>query len=109
MSGAGFKIEVDDLLAIAPQIGESGQVLVDSMNSAVATLQSLGSFWGDDKPGTQFAASYQKISAEVLLMLTKIAEDLEGVSQGLTKMAASYGQTEADITEGFRHGGTYAL
>jgi hypothetical protein len=74
------------------------------MNIAATTLQSLGTFWGDDKAGTAFAATYQKAAADVLLMLTKIAEDLDGISQGLTQMAQRYGQTEADLTENFHRG-----
>jgi uncharacterized protein YukE len=105
MSEPGFKVQVDDLLSVAPAFGGNGQAVGDYLNQAAAALQSLGAFWGGDKPGTQFAATYQKVSAEVLLMLTKIAEDLEGISQGVTKMAAKYGQTEADITATFRaHG-----
>ena len=98
----GFKIEVDDLLAIAPTFDGNAQALVDDLNQVAASLQALGSFWGDDKPGAQFAAMYQKITAEVMLVLTKTAEDLDGISVGLKNMAAHYGQTEADITTTFR-------
>lgn len=99
----GFKVEVDDLLAIAPHFDGGAQALVDYLNQAATTLQALGAFWGNDKPGTQFAATYQKIAADVMLMLTKTAEDLQGIGQGITEMAAHYGQTEADITTTF-HG-----
>lgn len=106
MSGDGFKIEVDDLLAIAPTFDGNAQALVDYLNQAASSLQSLGSFWGNDAPGNQFAATYQKVASEVMLMLTKTAEDLEGVYEGLKNMAAHYGQTEADITSTFHgHGG----
>ena len=97
MSTDGFKVQVDDLLSVAPSFASNAQDLTDALNNAVASLQALGSFWGDDKPGTQFAGSYQKVVSEVLLMLAKGAEDLEGISQGLTQMAARYGQTETDI------------
>lgn len=104
MSSDGFKIQIDDLLSVAPAFDGNAQAIVEYLNQAAASLQSLGAFWGGDKPGTQFAATYQKIASEVLLMLTKSAEDLEGISQGLTQMAARYGQTEADITNTFhRH------
>jgi hypothetical protein len=102
-SADSFKIEVDDLLAIAPHFDGGGQALVDYLNQAATALQGLGPFWGNDKPGTAYAATYQKIAAEVILVLTKAAEDLEGVAQGITAMAAHYGQTEADITTTF-HG-----
>ena len=104
MSEPGFKIQIDDLLSIAPAFGGNGQAVVENLNIAAAALQSLGAFWGGDKAGAAFAATYQKASADVLLMLTKIAEDLEGISQGLTQMAAHYGQTEADLTENFHRG-----
>ena len=104
MSESGFKVQVDDLLSIAPAFGGNGQAIVEYMNIAASTLQSLGTFWGGDKSGTEFAATYQKVSADVLLMLTKVAEDLDGISQGLSQMAARYGQTEADLTENFRRG-----
>ena len=67
MSEPGFKIQIDDLLSIAPSFGGNGQAITEYLNTAAATLQSLGPFWGGDKPGTEFAAVYQKISAEVLL------------------------------------------
>jgi hypothetical protein len=108
-SGDGFKIEVDDLLAAAPHFGGGGQALVDYLNQATAAFGSIGAFWGGDKTGSAFAATYQKIAAEVLLMLTKTAEDLEGVNQGIIAMAAKYGQTEADVTTTFRHNGIEAL
>lgn len=101
MSADGFKVQVDDLLSVAPSFASNAQDLTDALNNAVASLQALGSFWGDDKPGTQFAGSYQKVVSEVLLMLAKGAEDLDGISQGLTRMAARYGQTEADIVGDF--------
>ena len=101
MSTNGFKVQVDDLLSVAPSFAGNAQDLTDALNNAVASLQALGSFWGDDKPGTQFAGSYQKVVSEVLLMLAKGAEDLEGISQGLAQMAARYGQTEADIAGDF--------
>ena len=105
MSADGFKIQVDDLLSVAPPFDGNAQALADYLSQAAASLQTLGSFWGDDKPGSQFAATYQKFAAEVTLVLTKTAEDLEGISEGLTKMAARYGQTEADITANFHaHG-----
>jgi uncharacterized protein YukE len=99
----GFKVQVDDLLSIAPHFDGGAQALVDYLNQAAASLAGLGAFWGEDKPGTAFAATYQKIAAEVMLMLTKTAEDLQGVAQGITAMAARYGQTEADVTATF-HG-----
>lgn len=102
MTGDGFKVQVDDLLSVAPSFASNAQDLTDAMNNAVASLQALGSFWGNDKPGAQFAASYQKVMSEVLLMLAKGAEDLEGICQGLTQMAARYGQTEADIVADFQ-------
>ena len=102
-SADGFKIEVDDLLTIAPHFDGGGQALVDYLNQAATAFQGLGEFWGKDKPGTEFGATYQKIAADVILMLTKAAEDLEGVAQGITSMAARYGQTEADVTNTF-HG-----
>ena len=101
MSTDGFKVQVDDLLSVAPSFASNAQDLMDALNNAVTSLQALGSFWGNDKPGTQFAGSYQKVVSEVLLMLAKSAEDLEGISQGLTQMAARYGQTEADIAGQF--------
>jgi uncharacterized protein YukE len=105
VSADGFKIQVDDLLSVAPQFDGNADALAEYLSQAAASLQPLGSFWGDDKAGSQFAAGYQKFAAEVMLLLTKTAEDLEGISQGLTKMAASYGQTEADITASFHaHG-----
>lgn len=104
MSEPGFKVQIDDLLSIAPAFGGNGQAITENMNIAVTALQSLGAFWGGDKAGTEFAATFQKISSYVLLMLTKIAEDLDGISQGLTQMASRYGQTEADLTENFRRG-----
>ena len=103
MSTDGFKVEVDDLLSVAPSFVGNAQDLTDALNNAAASLQALGSFWGNDKVGTQFAGSYQKVVSEVLLMLTKGAEDLEGISQGLTQMAARYGQTEADVAGQFHH------
>jgi uncharacterized protein YukE len=109
MSSDGFDIQVDDLLSIAPSFDSNAQSLGDALNAAAASLQALGSFWGDDKVGSQFAATYQKVTAEVLLMLTKSVEDLEGISEGLTAMAARYGQTEAAITDTFRRGGAEAL
>jgi uncharacterized protein YukE len=105
MSADGFKIQVDDLLSVATPFDGNAQALADYLNQAAVSLQALGSFWGDDKTGGQFAAMYQKIASEVMLMLTKSAEDLEGISEGLTQMAARYGQTEANITASFRaHG-----
>lgn len=97
-TGDGFLIEVDDLLAIAPHFDGGGQALVDYLNQAATAFQNIGPFWGSDKTGAAFAATYQKIAAEVMLMLTKAAEDLEGVANGIKTMAAHYGQTEADIT-----------
>ena len=108
MSSDGFDIQVDDLLSIAPSFDSNAQTLADALNAAAASLQALGSFWGDDKVGSQFAATYQKATSEILLMLTKSVEDLEGISQGLTAMAARYGQTEADITKTFHSGGRVA-
>lgn len=102
MSTDGFKVQVEDLLSVAPSFASNALDLTDALNNAVASLQALGSFWGNDKPGTQFEGTYQKAMSEVLLMLAKGAEDLEGISQGLTQIAARYGQTEADIAGDFR-------
>lgn len=104
MSQPGFKVQVDDLLSVAPVFDGNAQAVMDYLNQAATSIQALGSFWGNDTTGAQFAGTYQKIAAEVMLMLTKTAEDLEGISQGLTKMAARYGQTEADLTETFHRG-----
>jgi hypothetical protein len=104
MSQPGFKVQVNDLLSIAPAFDGNAQAVMDYLNQAATAIQALGSFWGDDKAGAQFAGSYQKIATEVMLMLAKTAEDLEGISQGLTNMAARYGQTEADLTNTFHRG-----
>ena len=105
MSADGFKIQVDDLLSVAPQFDGNALALAEYLTQAAEALQAVGPFWGDDKAGGEFAGTYQKFAAAVMLMLTKTAEDLEGISQGLTKMAARYGQTEADITANFHaHG-----
>jgi hypothetical protein len=104
VSSPGFNVQVDELLSAAPAFGGNGQAMVEYMNIAATALQGLGAFWGADRAGSEFAATYQEISADVLLMLAKVAEDLEGISQGLTQMAARYGQTEADITENFHRG-----
>jgi len=102
MSSAGFKIQMDDLLSTAPTFDSNARELADALNAAADSLRALGSFWGSDKVGNQFASTYQKVVGEVLLMLGKTVEDLEGISQGLAGMAARYGQTESDLADVFR-------
>jgi hypothetical protein len=51
MSADGFKVQVDDLLSVAPSFASNAQDLTDALNNAVASLQALGSFWGNDRPG----------------------------------------------------------
>lgn len=98
MGSDGFKIQVDDLLAIAPTFDSCAELLSQALNAATAALDPLGSFWGDDEVGQKFAAIYQKPAADVTLLLAKTAEDLEGVYKGLADMAQKYGQTESDVT-----------
>lgn len=101
MSSGGFKIQVDDLLSAAPTFTCNARALADALNAAAASLQALGGFWGDDKVGEQFAGTYRDVVGEVLLMLAKTVEDLDGISQGLSGMAARYGQTESDLVYAF--------
>jgi uncharacterized protein YukE len=103
---SGSDVQVDDLLSTAPTFSGGAQDLTGALNDASTALQGLGSFWGNDKAGAQFAGTYQQVVAELLLMLAKLAEDIEGIAQGVTTMAASYGQTEADIVTMIRHGRT---
>lgn len=95
-SGRELKFDLEDLYATAPAFKRAGGELEDAVQLAKRQLEGLGNFWGDDDPGHTFGATYQPHQERLLQLLAMVANEVEGVGDGIVKMADKFGVAEDD-------------
>jgi hypothetical protein len=94
MAGESLKFDVTDLYMVAPYFQRAGAAIGDSVSDASSQLTGMGAFWGNDAPGTEFGGSYQPGQDQLLQLLSIVAGEVSGISDGINKMAANYGIAE---------------
>jgi hypothetical protein len=93
-----LKFDVQELLGVAPKFEQAGEWVGNGVQDVTNALLDLGNFWGTDKPGTAFGKTYQDQQDKILKILGMLSGDLEGVAEGITKMAKNYGITEDGLS-----------
>lgn len=96
---------IDDLLSSAPAFSQAGGEMGGAVADTQRVLQGLRNFWGDDAAGTRFGAFYAPNQARLLSLLGTVAAEVQGISDGITAMAAQFGVTEAVIVHDVRRAG----
>lgn len=95
-SGQQLKFDLEDLYATAPAFRRAGGEIGDEVQRATQKLEGLGNFWGNDDPGRKFGAAYAHYQSRLLSLLSVVAGEVEGIGDGITKMADQYGAAEHD-------------
>lgn len=95
-SGKQLKFDLEDLYATAPAFRRAGGEIGDEVQQATRLLEGLGTFWGHDDQGRKFGAEYAPYQAKLLSLLATVAGAIEGVGDGIIKMADQYGIAEQD-------------
>ena len=95
-SSGQFRIDVEDLYGAAPAFRRAGGEIGDAVQQATRALEGLGTFWGNDDPGRKFGAEYAQAQSQLLSLLAIVAGEVEGIGDGLVKMADQYGVAEQD-------------
>ncbi|MCL2586542.1 MAG: hypothetical protein FWE35_29285 [Streptosporangiales bacterium] len=54
----------------------------------------MGNFRGNDDPGRKFGSEYAHAQSKLLSLLAVVAGEVEGIGDGLVKMADRYGVAE---------------
>lgn len=84
--GDGFRVDPEQLTAAAQRFGEAARQLENAQRVLTDTLDRLGSCWGGDEQGRQFAASHlpnrQKLD-DVLRILAKGVGSVEPALEAL--------------------------
>lgn len=94
--GKQLKFDLEDLYATAPAFRRVGAEIGDEVQRATRLLEGLGIFWGHDEPGRNFGAEYAHYQSKLLSLLATVAGEVEGVGDGIAKMADQYGVAEQD-------------
>jgi hypothetical protein len=94
MSDDTLKFDLTDLYLTAPAFQRAGGAIAATDSRAQSTLMGMGAFWGDDAPGKKFGAKYEPAQDQLLQLIAIIAGQVEGISDGINKMAENYGVTE---------------
>ncbi|MBO0805102.1 MAG: hypothetical protein J2P25_18755 [Nocardiopsaceae bacterium] len=97
-----MKVDLTDLYMTAPAFTRAGSAISDAVSQATHQLEGLGHFWGNDAPGQKFGGFYAPKQAELLQMLAVASGEVQGVADGITKMAESFGVTEEANTAKIR-------
>lgn len=93
-SGKQLKFDLEDLYATAPAFRRAGSEIGDEVQRVTRQLESLGEFWGHDDPGRKFGSEYAHCQSKLLSLLATVAGEVEGIGDGITKMADQYGVAE---------------
>lgn len=93
-SGRQLKFDLGNLYSTAPAFRDAGSDLGDAVREATSRLESLGSFWGNDENGQKFGAVYAPYQDKLLQLLALVAGQMQGIADGVTKMADEYGAAE---------------
>lgn len=93
-SGQSLRFDLTDLYLTAPAFTRAGGAIADAVSQTQSQLQGLGAFWGNDAPGQQFASFYVKDQDQLLGLLAAVGGEVEGVADGINKMASNYGIAE---------------
>lgn len=94
-----LRFSVESLLYYAPQINSIGQQLASAETTAQRQLLGLGAFWGGSWPDQAFANAYQPAQYAALIMVGRLAEQIQGIAGGVELMAHNYGVTEDANTQ----------
>jgi hypothetical protein len=94
-----LRFSVESLLYYAPQISRIGQQLASAEATAQQQLLGLGSFWGGSWPDQAFANAYPPAQYAALIMVQRLATQIEGIAGGVELMAHNYGVTEDTNTQ----------
>lgn len=100
--GGELKFDIEALFGVAPKFSQGGSWIDNGVRDVTNSLLSLGNFWGNDKPGSAFGKAYQPQQSMLLKLIGMLAGELEGVSEGLKKMAENYGVTEDGLSSRIR-------
>lgn len=93
----GFDINSADLRSTATPILHCSTDVSDALAIFKSQIDGLGSFWGNDEYGEQFAQSYTPGQEAIKHATEQISQVLAAVSRGLTHMASSYEETDQDV------------
>jgi hypothetical protein len=93
-SGQELKFDLTDLYLTAPAFSRAGTAIGDAVSQATSQLEGLGAFWGNDAPGQKFGAFYAPKQSELLQVLAVLSGEVQGISDGINRMAANYGISE---------------
>lgn len=103
MSGTSdFDIEIEDFVSAAPAFTTAGDEISDTLKQVGPALEALGDFWGSNAGGPKFGESYQKALTLLLEVGGFAGTELQGMGDGLARMARDYQITEDANVDHFR-------
>jgi hypothetical protein len=97
-----LKFDVEALFGVAPKYSQASGWIDNGLRDVTNSLLALGDFWGTDEAGTKFGNAYQPQQSLLLKFTGMLAGELEGVSEGIFKMAKNYGITEDGLSAKIR-------
>jgi len=101
LSGA-MRFSVDSLLFYAPKVKGAGEGLAEAVAAAQRRLLGLGDFFGRAWPDEPFRHSYPRCQYAMLIIVRQLAEEIQGIGEGIELMARSFGITEDQNTTDIR-------
>jgi uncharacterized protein YukE len=94
------QVSIADLLYYAPQFGAAAYTLGEKLAEVQSQLTSMGAFWGTDpKFGQPFGQQYKPAQDQILQLVGMIVSGLDGIADGVQKMANNYAVNESNITQ----------
>lgn len=97
---ANLKVDLTELSVTAPTFQNAGVLISNAVSQAKSQLDGMGTFWGSDKAGQEFAngsggKGYAYYQPELLNLIAVVAGEVEGISSGIQAMVARYSAADA--------------
>lgn len=89
-SAPDLKVDLTDLYLSAPVYARAGGTIGNAVTQAASQLEALGEFWGNDQAGQAFGGKYVPDQGKILQVLGIVAGQVQGISDGITRMADNY-------------------
>lgn len=101
-SGRELKFDLENLYSTAPAFRHAGGAIGDVVRQSTYRLEGLGPFWGNDEPGQKFGGFYAPDQSRLLQILAIVSGQVEGIADGITKMADEYDAAERKNADNIR-------
>jgi len=96
MSGNYLAVDTEALAQAAPEVERLASRVHALTSQLSASLSSLGTCWGNDRTGAEFAKQYVNAKDQQAQALSSASKVLDSMSDGISTMAKGFHKTEED-------------